>query len=69
MTWRLEDEKGQVLSKSSAPGKIDLSADSTRKLMDIGLPAGRTGKYALRATVAGREGKVVSENNYEFRVE
>ncbi|HKX27217.1 MAG TPA: hypothetical protein VJ302_05955, partial [Blastocatellia bacterium] len=68
ITWRLEDSQAQVVATGAAPRRIELAPDSSMKLMELALPAGRPGKYTLWAKIADERGQTISENNYEFRV-
>ncbi|MCI0391254.1 MAG: beta galactosidase jelly roll domain-containing protein, partial [Acidobacteria bacterium] len=68
VSWRLENSEAKVISTGNAPGKITMEADSSMKLMDLNFSAGGPGKYSLWARVTDERGKVISENNYEFRV-
>ena len=68
ITWRLEDSQAKVVASGAAPNKIDLAPDSSLRLMEVSLPAGRPGKYTLWARVTDERGQTISENNYEFRV-
>jgi beta-mannosidase len=56
--WEIGEARGQW--------KVDLPADSTRKLGEVVWQAKKPGDYRLLARVVA--GKVLSENMYEFRV-
>jgi|GEM_PF-716829 len=68
VTWRLENNEGKVMASGGPPGKVDLAPDSSLKLMDVSFTAGPAGSYVLWAKVVDRSGKLVAENNYEFKV-
>ncbi|MEP7270678.1 MAG: sugar-binding domain-containing protein [Acidobacteriota bacterium] len=69
VSWRLVGADGTVSVRGEHKGKLDLAPDSTIKLLDVAFPAGLPGKYTLWATVAGADGKTISENSYEFKVQ
>ena len=68
ISWRLENAQGKVVTRGEAPKRVDIAADSSAKLQDVSFPAGAPGKYTLWAQVVDRQGKTISENNYEFTV-
>lgn len=68
MTWRLEDGAGKVVERADPARLIEVAADSSAKLQDVRLKPLQPGKYVLWASIADSSGKVISENNYEFKV-
>ncbi len=68
VAWRLESEKGEVISRDGLPNTVDLGADASVNVTNVSLTAGTPGKYTLWARITDAQGKVISENNYEFQV-
>ena len=69
VAWSVENERGGTINAGGSRSGVDLAPDSAIKLEDIGFEAGLPGKYTLRARIADHDGKLVSENCYEFRTE
>jgi beta-mannosidase len=68
VSWRVVDEKGRIAYRNEHRQRIDLAADSSRKLTDVEFPAAETGRYTLWATISDKNGRTISENSYEYRV-
>jgi beta-mannosidase len=69
VSWRLVDENGREVEKGAWTGsRLNLEADSSRKLQDLTIRAGTPGRYTLWAQVLDSQGGKISENNYEFEV-
>jgi beta-mannosidase len=68
VSWRVVASDGRITFRGEFAGKVNLAADSSRKLTNVELVAGSPGKYTLWATIRDRDGKTISENSYEFRV-
>lgn len=64
--WKIVNAQGAV----AASGEItlDIAEDSSKKLEDLHWKPTRAGKFELRAEVFDKEGKLLSENIYEFEV-
>ncbi|HKX27215.1 MAG TPA: hypothetical protein VJ302_05945 [Blastocatellia bacterium] len=45
MMTLMEDSQAKVVASGAAPNKIDLAHDSSLRLMEVALPAGRLGKF------------------------
>ncbi len=69
VSWRLVAADGTVSTRGEHPVALDLAADSSLKLADVAVLPPSPGRYSLIAAVKAADGKVVSENTYEFRVE
>lgn len=64
--WRIVDAKGAALQSGSFAAAMP--ADSSHRVGDVEWKAGAAGAYELRAAVKDANGKVISENVYEFQV-
>lgn len=64
--WRIVDAKGAVLAKGSYP--VALAADDALELGTVRWRAGSPGDYSLRASFLTPDGRVLSENAFEFTV-
>ena len=68
VSWRVVDSRGRTVYSGDYGRKVDLAADSSRKLTDVSFAAGAPGKYTLWATIRDNSGKTISENSYEYAV-
>ncbi len=69
VSWRVVSSDGAVTARGEAKSGLDLAADSSTKLLDVTFQAGSAGRYTLWATITGADGKTISENSYEFKVQ
>ncbi len=67
ITQRRREAQGSILLEGAWP--VTLAADSSRKVgVAEWTAAAKPGAYEMRAEIVDRQGKVISENVYEFRV-
>jgi len=68
VSWEVRDAAGKTTGAGTAAAKIDLAADSSIRLTDLACTPPGPGDYSLWARIVGSNGRLISENVYEFRV-
>jgi beta-mannosidase len=68
VSWEVRDAAGKTAGAGTAAAKIDLAADSSIRLTDLAYAPPGPGDYSLWARIVGSNGRLISENVYEFRV-
>ncbi len=66
IVWKIVDSSGKAVHEGTY--RLDMAADSVKKLGDISWPAAAPGAYELRAEVIDGAGGKRSENLFEFKI-
>ena len=64
--WRVTDSAGA--QKATGEWAVDMGPDSAQKLGDVSWTAAAPGAYQLHAEVRASDGRLVSDNLFEFEV-
>jgi beta-mannosidase len=68
VSWEVRDSAGKSAEAGTAATRIDLAADSTIRLTDLTCNPPAPGEYSLWARITDGDGRLISENVYEFKV-
>jgi beta-mannosidase len=69
VSWRVLRVDGSEVQRRDDYPAVTIGADSSQKWQEVSFRLSEPGRYALWATIRDRNGKMISENNYEFEIE